>query len=498
MTRKKQPNILFIQADQLTAFVLSIYNPAGQAKTPHLDTLARDGVVFENAYSNSPICCPARASQFTGRLPSSHEVWGNGSEFRSDIPTVMHFLRSAGYRAVVSGKCHFIGPDQLHGFDKRLTTDMYPSGFDWSVDWAQGYDHRLGTSVKKLEVSGLCKTNNQILYDAEVQFRTIEYLRYEALEKPEQPFFLHVSYTQPHEAYQTLPEYWERYADVDISMPEIPEDDEPHPVTKWLKIHHGIDQFPPDEETIRLSRRAYYAMISHLDDYLGELIAELKHLGLYDDTIIVFCSDHGDMLGERGMWFKRSFYEGSLQVPLIFHAPKYFKPARIRECVTLADLCPTFSEIGGAKSVSNEYGSADSSSFLNLLLQQDSGETRTAIAEYYGPGVIEPWFSIRRGDWKYVWTRKHADLLFNISEDPQEQSDLSQDPGMLTVKEELKSALLDRYDVEAVTARAIESKRTRQWIHTVLDGSDGYRWDYQPLFDGTQQYVRGINNPSTV
>lgn len=494
---RQQPNILLIEADQMTAFVLSMYRADGQAKTPNLDALARDGVVFENAYSNSPLCCPSRASKFSGRLPSSHEVWGNGAEFRSEIPTMMHFLRSAGYRTVVSGKCHFIGADQLHGFDKRLTTDMYPSGFDWTIDWSVGPEHRLGTSTKKLEVSGLCKTNNQILYDAEVQFRTIEYLRHEALEKPDSPFFLHVSYTQPHEAYQSIPEYWDRYDDVDIAMPAIPEDADPHPVTQWLRIHHGIDQFPPDPETIRLSRRAYYAMISHLDDYLGELVAELKHLGLYEDTVIAFISDHGDMLGERGMWFKRTFYEGSLQVPMIFHAPGRFTPGRVTECVTLADLCPTLSELGGAKEVSDRYGSPDSASFLSLLTGQGDSRKDEAIAEYYGPGVIEPWMTIRRGAWKYVWTRNHEDLLFNITDDPQEQVDLADDSAHAAIKAELREALLGRYDVEAVTARAVESKKTRMFLQSALAGSEGYHWDYQPVFDATRQYVRGINSPST-
>lgn len=492
-----RPNVLLIEADQMTAFVLSMYNPNGQAKTPHLDALARDGVVFENAYSNSPICCPSRASKFTGRLPSSHEVWGNGAEFRSELPTVMHFLRSAGYRCVVSGKCHFIGADQLHGFDKRLTTDMYPAGFDWTIDWARGPELREGTSVKKLAISGLCRTNNQLLYDAEVQFRALEYLRYEALEKPEQPFFLHVSYTQPHEAYQSVPEYWDRYADTDIALPEIPEDDEPHPVTEWLKIHHGIDKFPPDDETIRLSRRAYYAMISHLDDYLGELLAELKHLDLYEDTVIIFTSDHGDMLGERGMWFKRTFYEGSLQVPLIVHAPSRFRPGRVKECMTLADLCPTLAELGGAKEVSDRYGSPDSASFLGLLTGEGDSRKDEAIAEYYGPGVIEPWLAIRKGPWKYVWTRNHADLLYNVEDDPHEQTNLSQDTAQACVKTELRERLLGRYDVEAVTARAVDSKTSRMFLQSVLKGSEGYHWDYQPHFDASRQYVRGVNSPST-
>ena len=492
----KKPNILLVEADQLAAFVLSMYRPGAQAMTPNLDRLAAEGVVFENAYCNSPLCCPSRASKFTGRLPSSHEVWGNGSELRSGIPTMMHFLRSAGYRCVVSGKCHFIGADQLHGFDKRLTTDMYPSGFDWTIDWKWGPLHREGTSVRKLAVSGPCKTNNQILYDAEVQFRAIEFLRYEALEPKDSPFFLHVSYTQPHEAYQSVPEYWDRYEGIDIDMPAVAEDDDPHPTTAWLKVHHGIDQFPPDEDTIRLSRRAYYAMISHLDDYLGELIAELKLLDLYDDTVIVFISDHGDMLGERGMWFKRTFFEGSLQVPMIVNGPG-IAPGRRSECVTLADLCPTLAELGGAKAASDAHGSADSASFLGLLVEGSDSIKDEAIAEYYGPGVIEPWLAIRRGEWKYVWTRNHADLLYNLVDDPAEQTDLSGDPAHADIKAELRARLLDRHDVEAVTRRAAISKSTRLFLHEALATNEGYCWDYQPRFDAAQQYVRGVNSPST-
>ena len=490
-----KPNILLIEADQLAAFVLSMYRPGAQAITPNLDKLAVDGVVFENAYSNSPLCCPSRASKFTGRLPSTHEVWGNGAEFRSELPTMMHFLRSAGYRCTVSGKCHFIGADQLHGFDKRLTTDMYPSGFDWTIDWNWGPVHREGTSVKKLGVSRLCKTNNQILYDAEVQFRAIEYLRYEALKPKDSPFFLHVSYTQPHEAYQSIPEYWDRYEGIKIEMPQIPEDADPHPTTDWLKIHHGTDQFPPNEETVCLSRRAYYAMISHLDDYVGELLAELKHLNLYDNTVILFTSDHGDMLGERGMWFKRTFFQGSLQVPLIVHGPG-IAPGRRSECVTLADLCPTLAELGGAKAASDKHGSSDSTSFLGLLTAKSDSVKDEAIAEYYGPGVIEPWLAVRKGDWKYVWTRNHADLLYNVTEDPTEQSDLSSDPTHAATKAELHARLLERYDVEAVTERAAISKSTRVFLQDALTTNDGYTWDYQPHFDAGAQYVRDVNSPS--
>lgn len=496
MTTK--PNILLIEADQMAAFPLAFCDPSGQAITPNLNALAKDGVVFENAYCNSPLCCPSRASKFTGRLPTNHHVWGNGSELKSDIPTMMHFLRSAGYRTVCSGKCHFVGADQLHGFDRRLTTDMYPSNFDWSIDWEPAVDHRPGTSVKKLSVSGPCRTNNQILYDSEVQFRTIEFLRYEALEQPDSPFFLHVSYTQPHDSYQSVPKYLDLYSKVDITPPRLAKEPVPNPITDWLSVHHGINKYPPTEERIAESRRAYYAMISHLDDFIGDIVDELKLLGLYENTLIIFTSDHGDMMGERGMWFKRTFHEHSVKIPLVFHAPSRFSPARVRKNVTLADLCPTLAEIGGAKVASDRWGSSDSASFVGLLTGSAAGWRDTALMEYFGPGVESPWFAIKRGDFKYAYVHGWGGLLFNLDDDPDETTNLVDHPDHRDLVAELQAALVRDLDLDELVAKVLENKKTRCFLHASLKGSEGYVWDHQPNFDGSKQYVRGgVNKPVT-
>lgn len=493
-----RPNILLIEADQMAAFPLAFCDPEGQAVTPNLNALAEDGVVFENAYCNSPLCSPSRASKFTGRLPTSHEVWGNGAELPSETPTMMHFLRSSGYRTACSGKCHFVGPDQMHGFDTRLTTDMYPSNFDWSIDWDPEVDHRPGTSVQKLSVSGPCRTNNQILYDSEVQFRAIEFLRYEALEQHESPFFLHVSYTQPHDSYQSIPKFMDLYKDMDISPPRLDSEQIPNPVTDWLSVHHGIDQYPPDGERIRASREAYYAMISHIDDFVGELVAELKLLGLYDDTLIVFTSDHGDMMGERNMWFKRTFWEHSVKVPLVFHQPSRFGSRRVGKAVTLADLCPTLSEIGGAKDASDRWGSKESSSFAKLLSGSDRAWKDTAVMQYFGPGIEAPWFAIRKGDFKYAYIHGWGGILVDLSNDPEETRNLSGDPDHSGMVAELHEALVGGFDLDALTAAVKENKKQRCFLHQALVGSPGYSWDHQPEFDASGQYVRGgINKPVT-
>lgn len=493
-----QPNILLIEADQMAAFPLDFYNSEGQAITPHLSALASDGVVFENAYCNSPLCSPSRASKFTGRLPTSHEVWGNGAELPSETPTLMHFLRSSGYRTVCSGKCHFVGADQLHGFDKRLTTDMYPSNFDWSIDWEPEVDHRPGTSVQKLAVSGPCRTNNQILYDSEVQFRTIEFLRYEALEQPETPFFLHVSYTQPHDSYQSVPKYLDQYKDMEIQPPRVSDEPIPNPVTDWLAVHHGIDQFPPTEERIRASREAYYAMITHLDEYVGEIVAELKLLGLYDDTLIIFTSDHGDMMGERNMWFKRTFWEHSAKVPMVFHQPSTLAPRRVAQSVTLADLCPTLSEIGGATEACEKWGSQDSASFAKLLNGDDPNWRNSASVQYFGPGIEAPWFAARKGAFKYAYIHDWGGILINLIEDPDETNNLVEDPSHARIVADLHDLAVGRFDLDALMAAVKRNKQQRCFLHQSLKGSPGYVWDHQPDFDGSKQYVRGgVNKPVT-
>ena len=132
----KPPNILILMADQMTPRVLSAYG--GQvAKTPTIDRLAREGVVFENAYCNSPLCAPSRYALMSGQLPSATGGYDNAAEFAADTPTFAHYLRAAGYLTLLSGKMHFCGADQLHGFEERLTTDIYPADFGWTPDWSR-------------------------------------------------------------------------------------------------------------------------------------------------------------------------------------------------------------------------------------------------------------------------------------------------------------------------------------------------------------------------
>jgi len=494
---KRKPNILMILADQMASAPLPFSTQQGPAKVPALSSLADNGVVFENAYCNSPLCAPSRACLATGQLSRRSAVYDNGAEFSSTIPTYMHLLKMAGYQTVMSGKAHFIGPDQLHGFERRLTTDIYPADFRWMGDWDNEVQHGVGTSVEKLKISGVCRTNNQLLYDEEAQFRALEYMRYQAIEAPEDPFFLCVSYTNPHESFQITQEYWDLYTNQEAGMPEIPDPgvDGHHPYNRWLQVHHGVTRYTPTEEVVRASRRAYLGMISYVDTLVGQLIAELKRLGLYDDTIIVFTSDHGDMLGEHGMWYKRTYYEESLRVPLIVSCPKRYQPAVRGEIVSLVDLFPTIVETAGYTAAESLTEDLDGNSLLPLLDGNGSEWNNHVLFEYLGGGVRTPMLGTRRDNWKYVCFHDLAPLLFDLEKDPHELDNLAEIPEYATKVEELHELAVGKTDIAALRRRVVRSQKQRRRVQEAIHTGLYVPWDYQPQFDASKQYVRGKNLP---
>ncbi|MBU2533707.1 MAG: sulfatase-like hydrolase/transferase, partial [Alphaproteobacteria bacterium] len=169
-----RPNIVLIQADQLTAKVLSMYG-GKTAKTPNMDDIAAKGVTFLNSYCNNPVCGPSRASMMSGQLSSAVGCYDNAGEFLSSVPTFAHYLRYLGYRTCLAGKMHFVGADQLHGFEERVTTDIYPSDFGWTADWTQQDEPWAPSrmSLRSIVEAGVCKRSLQIDYDEEVCFQAV-------------------------------------------------------------------------------------------------------------------------------------------------------------------------------------------------------------------------------------------------------------------------------------------------------------------------------------
>ncbi len=217
----RAPNILFLMSDQMGAPVLPIHgHPVCQ--TPHIEALADSGVVFDSAYCNYPLCAPARFSMLAGRLAPSIGAFDNASEFTADTPTLAHYLSLLGYRTILCGKMHFIGPDQLHGFEERLTTDVYPASFSFLPDWEKGPKWiSSGTDLSSVVEAGPCLRSLQIDYDDEVEFFATQKLFDLARDDRDRPFFLCVSFTQPHSPYTPGQEHWDRYRHDDILFPIV-------------------------------------------------------------------------------------------------------------------------------------------------------------------------------------------------------------------------------------------------------------------------------------
>lgn len=501
----KAPNILLIMADQLSARTLPCYGNE-LVYAPNLQKLAGRSVVFDSAYCNFPICAPSRFSMLSGRMPHAIDAFDNASEFVASTPTVAHYLRHAGYRTILCGKMHFIGPDQLHGFEERLTTDIYPADFVWTPDWRQGPSHRpTGVSMRPVLEAGPCIRSMQIDYDDEVEYRASQRI-YDLARAPEhQPFFLTVSFTHPHPPFVAPQRGWDRYEHEDIDMPrvkEIPfEELDEH--SRWLYIAHAQDQYEVREADIRQARHAYYGMVSYLDEKIGSVINTLTETGLADSTLVVFISDHGEMLGERGMWFKQCFFEDSVRVPMMVSMPNRFKPSHIDAHVSLVDLLPTFVELAnlGSARRTEIVDPVDGTSLLPLMNGHETGEDRIVVSEYSSEGVCAASRMVRQGRFKYIYTFGLQPLLFDLTADPDELRNLCGRPECEQIQKSMHQRAIENWDPVSTHHRILASQRRRLFLSEVSSSSSSYpNWAYQPFIDESQRFIRGAGSsgPTTV
>jgi len=489
----QQPNILLIMADQMAFNVIGALGHSA-VKTPNLDKLISRGVAFTNCYCNSPLCTPSRSSFVTGAFVRNNNVFDNGAELPASSPTFMHHLRRTGYETILSGKMHFIGPDQLHGFDERLTTDIYPSGLDWTPDWTKGAYGNAGTGVRRLQNSGVCDWNEQMFYDEEVLFRTLEKIRQLKKRETEKPFFLCASFTHPHCPFLMTQEYWDLYEGVDIPLPDAPAEDlaAMDAFNQWIQIHHERDICELTSEEIRNSRRAYYAMVSYFDNLAGQIIDELERLGMRENTVIAVTSDHGEMLGEHGMWFKRTYFDNAAKVPLIVSWPNHFPCGHtMREVISLVDLSATFVDLGNGIDREMWIKEMDGDSLLGLLRGTEAGWKGEALCEYYGEGTVHSMAALRRGRYKYVYVQGQPPRLFDLINDPHEMKNLADDPRYTSVCAELLEAIQPELMAE-MDEKVLSSQRQRMMLNESLaaSGKTNWGWDYQPFFNAAQQYIR--------
>jgi choline-sulfatase len=483
MTREKNKatNILFIQVDQLAASALHMYgNPACQ--TPNLDRLASEGFVFDNAYCNYPLCAPSRFSMAAGLLPSKIAAFDNGAEFPSSVPTYAHYLRGLGYYTVLSGKMHFVGPDQLHGFEQRLTSDLYPGDFQWAANWRETM-HQDVTDSRMFDISGVCLNSPQIEYDQRVAFEAESKLLELAKADSTQPFFMQVSFTHPHDPYLCQQQYWDLYEGVEIPLPSVSASmiSERDPHSQILLRQSGLSERVVSDEEIIGVRRSYYGAISFIDEKIGRLLAILDASGLADNTVIVFTSDHGEMLGERGMWLKKNFFEPALKVPLLIRAPQFGSARRVGELVSLVDLLPTLLAIASPDQHCETIETLDGDNLLNMLDRKQP--TRNLYAELTCEGTPAPIFMLRQGDYKFTCCKNYPDQLYNLADDLNELNNLAEHPDYLKIRNKMKAHVEEKWDSETINQQVRLSQLRRQLINQAFQTGEVEPWDYQPTYN---------------
>ncbi len=486
---RTRPNLLIIMADQLTAGALSGYG-GSVARTPHIDRLADRGVVFDSFYCNSPLCAPSRFSFMAGQLPSKIGAYDNASEFPAEVPTFAHYLRRAGYQTILSGKMHFCGPDQLHGFEERLTTDIYPSDFGWTPDWTRpeerpGWYHTMDSVTQ----AGPCTRTNQIDFDDEVVYAARQKLFDIARNEDRRPFCMVVSMTHPHDPYVVPAEYWERYRDQEIEPPRVPDlagREDPH--SRRLRHVIGLELATPTEAQVRSARRAYYGAVSYVDDQIGALLSTLEQARLRDNTIIFLVADHGDMLGERGLWYKMSFFEPACRIPLIVHAPGRFSARRVLEPASLIDLLPTFLALADEDAPRSYAAPIDGSSLVPAL--EGGKGSGDVMGEYLAEGAIAPIVMIRRSLHKFVHSPADPDQLYDLLSDPDERANLAGHADRAAVVAGFRDEVLRRWRLPALHEAVLASQQRRHLVYSALRKGRYRAWDFQPIRDASRSYIR--------
>jgi len=496
-----KPNIMLVMVDQLTSFVLKSYG-GSVCQTPNLDALAARATVFENAYCPYPLCAPSRFGMMAGRLPSRIGAYDNGAEFTASTPTFAHYLRKHGYYTCISGKMHFVGPDQYHGFEERLTTEIYPADMSWTPepdfrDFNKDEEREYAFGVSTIDTvrdAAPVARSMQIDYDEDVVHHAIRELYTRARSADNRPFMLTVSLTQPHDPYVTTEDYWNLYEPLNIDPPRVPhvpvESRDPH--SQSLYYHYGQDKCTLSEEDYRNARRGYYGMISHIDNLFGQLMKALRISGYDNNTVVIFSSDHGDMIGERGMWFKKTLFNPAIQVPLLIAHPNY-GPRRESSPVSLLDIFPTLLDLVdiAPHDVQTEL---DGKSLVPALRGEEI--TGPVFAEHIDGGTSAPRVCVRDSTLKLTISRAYPSQLFDLQADPLEQNNIA---GTGHPDESRLTDLAEKtWPLDTLLDDVIRSQTERKLIDSALATGRAECWDFipRPLSQNTNYVRRGDAFPT--
>lgn len=481
-----RPNILFIMVDEMRWNALGC---AGNTivRTPNLDRLAREGTRFATAYTCAPVCVPSRYSFFTSRYAHVHGSTDNGTPPQAGEVLLPALLRHYGYETALSGKLHFLPADQEYGFDHfwSFTTEgpgklqRWPEYMD--AKHGRGSARRLVPGSQPFPDDPLGRDLGKLPYPKEdsqtfwITDRAIDFLRRRDRQRP---FFLFVSYLDPHSPSHLCEPYWSMYDAGQMPRPRIPESVKKERAEAVRNDARGGGRHLIDDEAMaRALTAAYYAKVTMVDDNVGRLLQQVESMGLSDDTIVVFTADHGNMLGDRGRWFKGVMYEGSSRIPLLVKAPPkgeyagvFNRGKVVNELVENIDVMPTLMEMIGRPLPAG--AGFQGRSFVNLAADKETS-WKTAIFAERGSMMIRSARhkliknqakDLRKGGGEYE--------LYDLVKDPGEEVDLINDPACASLAAELK-ARLEAWQKDGPPAPIVKGVWTTQAATAVAPAAKG-------------------------
>lgn len=445
----RRPNIVFLCSDQHNTQVIRCHGHP-LVRTPHLDRLAAMGVDFRRAYSVNPVCVPARAALMSGMYGSDVGSYCNSTPFDGRVPTWSNHLREAGYLCWSAGKL-----DLTRGKDYGLQEATNGHGHDIGPDITSLFRRPLCYRVgERKMIDGRTRTGPH--HDASLAARGLEFLRTTA--PASKPWAMYLGLLLPHPPFVARADLLELYPEREIALPRIPPDHlESLPLPLQALRNFKLMSTPIPEQRVRRARAAYYAMVTEMDALLGQVLDAVEQSGEMDNTLFVYTSDHGECLGEHGLWLKNNLLEPAARVPLILAGAGLPKGKTIDTPVSHVDLTATLMDIGGTPVPPRLRGR----SLLPLARGTPGDHPGFAYAESHSEGNSTGSFMIRKGPWKYIHFTWHGNLLFNVEEDPGELHNLSGMAAHARVEKELHQILLSRVDPEAVTRQAFAAQERK-------------------------------------
>ncbi len=426
-------------------------------KTPNLDRLAANGTRFANAHTNNPICMPSRASFATGLYSHETGYWDNIIAYDGRVKSWGHRLQDSGHGSVSIGKLHYMSAEDPTGFDQQIIPMHVHNGGD--LHGLIRNDPPTRHQSKHFAAQIGPGDTEFIHYDNDISARACKWLRAAAENPGDKPWVVFISFIGPHYPLVAPPEFYQLYAPQDMPLPK-PKPQRTGKLRDWWDAFENcyiIDQFFEDDHQRQIAIAGYFGLISFIDDHVGKIMTVLQETGLAETSRVAFTSDHGENLGNRGLWGKSNMYKESVGIPLILSGPDIPAGKVVETAVSLIDFYPTVLhclDIPPDTQPAPHHGQ----SLVDLANAQDDAE-RMVFSEYHATASRTGIFMLRNGDYKYVHYVGHGAELFHMQTDPEETDNLAGKPAYQSIVDGFEKHLRDLLDPEAVDARA---KRDQQ------------------------------------